>query len=76
MTEKELKRLATLTAQELFKLITKNDDDIIGIREICKLTGLSSSSVYHRKENGMPVQQSGRKLVAKRSEIVKWIQTR
>lgn len=72
LKEKDLKRLARLVAVELHKLM-KQDEDYIGAEEICRLTGLKKSSLYHRKENGLPVQRSGNKLIAKRSEINNWL---
>ena len=76
MTTKELKTLAKLVAEELHELMKKDDEVYIGVDEICRLTGCSPSAVYHRKENGMPVTKSGKRLVAKRSEINKWIESR
>lgn len=72
LKEKDLKCLAKLVAVELHKLM-KQDEDYIGAEEICRLTGLKKSSLYHRKENGLPVQRSGNKLIAKRSEINNWL---
>ena len=51
----------------------QDEEDYIGADEICRLTGLKKSSLYHRKENGLPVQRSGNKLIAKRSEINNWL---
>lgn len=73
MDRRELQQLARLTAQELYKLMKQDEEDYIGADEICRLTGLKKSSLYHRKENGLPVQRSGNKLIAKRSEINNWL---
>lgn len=76
MTPRELKCLAKLVAEELYKLSQAKEEDYIGVEEICRIANCSPSTIYHRKENGMPVVRSGGKLVAKRSEINKWIETR
>jgi predicted DNA-binding transcriptional regulator AlpA len=73
MDRRELQQLAKLTAQELYRLMKQDEEDYIGADEICRLTGLKKSSLYHRKENGLPVQRSGNKLIAKRSEINNWL---
>ena len=73
MDRRELQQLARLTAQELYKLMKQDEEDFIGADEICRLTGLSRSSLYHRRNNGLPIQRSGNKLIAKRSEINNWI---
>lgn len=73
MDRRELQQLAKLTAQELYRLMKQEEEDYIGAEEICRLTGLKKSSLYHRKENGLPVQRSGNKLIAKRSEINNWL---
>lgn len=73
MDRRELQQLAKLTAQELYRLMKQDEEDYIGAEEICRLTGLKKSSLYHRKENGLPVQRSGNKLIAKRSEINNWL---
>ena len=73
MNSREIQQLARLTAQELYKLMKQDEEDYIGADEICRLTGLKKSSLYHRKENGLPVQRSGNKLIAKRSEINNWL---
>lgn len=73
LKEKDLKRLAKLVAVELHRLMQQDEEDYIGAEEICRLTGLKKSSLYHRKENGLPVQRSGNKLIAKRSEINNWL---
>lgn len=73
LQERDLKRLARMVAVELHRLMQQEDEDFIGAEEICRLTGLKKSSLYHRRENGLPVQKSGNKLIAKRSEINQWL---
>ena len=76
MTKAEMKSLAKLVAVEIYNLMQQEQEEFIGIEDICRIAHCSPSAVYHRKENGMPVVRSGKKLVAKRSEINQWIESR
>jgi excisionase family DNA binding protein len=58
----------------LDQITNTNEPEYVGIEEACKLTSLTKSGIYqktHRKE--IPFYKNGKKLMFKRSDLIKFI---
>jgi excisionase family DNA binding protein len=65
-----------LTQQRSTEMNVNESKDIISIDECSKLTGLSKSTIYkHTSERLIPHYKTGKRLVFKRQDILKWLTT-
>ena len=78
LTVTELKELISEALNSCFSERKSSDSEIIGIDEVCEITGLSKYTIYKKTSNKeMPFYKStmGKRSVLRfrRSEIEKWV---
>lgn len=80
LTDYEINRIAELTATKLAAKLgnaERDDDDIIFIDEIARMTGLKVSTIRAYARKGMPITSGrGRKLYSTRGAIKEWMLNR
>lgn len=80
MTKEEFKSLLKATITEVLSQIKnegKDEDQLLNVKEASLFLGLAVATLYEKtSERLIPHYKQGKKIVFKKSELIKWIESR